>query len=209
MAIVTSNETTVSMLTAEDDGTIRVRLTRSAGNERHVTLREPNAIEYAELRMQMRAVDKMLAETCTPPEAPDIEDGAADRAARHAVTEYAKAVAKWQDDRLDLIRDPEKPAYGVVFVEAIHRLGMDGAQDVGLEDLPPEALHVQACTALLETWEAPLGGPVVPPRPRPVLAVPDSAPQPSPLPDTPADSPEPAESSPPGTDTSTRSRPKP
>lgn len=210
MAVTTPNGTIVSCLTDNEDGTITLRIHRRSkvNGGKPVLLDEPTAREYAELRTKMRDADRLLDGKFPIPTAPVVPDGATEGETILLLMQHNAAVAECNQQRRDLIRDPELAPYAPVVIEVVRRLA---DLDITLDDLVPEVFNSSTCGALLDLWEAPLGGPVVPPPnptvdvavPEPAMAVPDVEEPPEPV------STEPEPSSPPGTAPSTRSPRRP
>ncbi len=211
MAISVTNRdgstTVVSMLTAHDDGSITLRLHPKGSGVRSVVLIEPTAREYGDLRKKMREADSLVEEKFPLPAAPsvvdppsDLPEGERDAALevnRLRMVEYTEALGNYSRDRVDYLRDPDQGPYAQVIIEVARVLG---GREITLDDLPRgESDDDHACVALLETWEAPLGGPAATP-PAPTAAPPIDAP-PAPA------SPESAPSSPPGTEPASPSLP--
>ena len=157
MTIRLNDGRVVSMLTDNRDGTVTVRLSPRDGQERSVRLREPNALEYAELRVAMVDIDRRLEDEFPIPLAPDVPDGISNDEAGLIVQRYADARTKYLNARNEAIKDPEKAPYAFMMIEVIGRLN---GETVVLADLPRgEPFSATPCSALLEVWEAPLDGP--------------------------------------------------
>lgn len=214
----TAGGQTVSCVTDNNDGSISLRLLgpivvdgdgKRRRETREVVLVEPTAREYAELRQMIVEVDKARNESWPYPP-PPMMDGLDEAAARIAAIDYQRAIAEVNAVRRDYSvgADGTFP-YALCVIEAAKRLG---DATITVDDLPQEALEVRVCAALLEVWEAPLGGPVVPEGLKELLdgraaALAPSSPEPQSPSSTAADSPDGEESSPPGTEPSTPSAP--
>jgi hypothetical protein len=198
------NKQKIGCLTRLDEGQVELRLhPRKPGERRTIILAEPSALTYARLRIQMMDADKELTEKYPEPSVPPDEiegESEWDRAQR--IVAYNTQVSQWIDDRANYRTDPEHAPYATVLLAVIEKLG--NGQTVGLDDLTPEAFKANVLQALLETWEAPLDGPVSPP------ATPTPAPPTADLDEQPAaDSPESTRSSPPSGEPSDPSPPAP
>lgn len=186
----------VGMLTDEQDGTITVRL-HPSWTPQTVRLREPTALEYAEIRSMFRDVDGRIEDEFPPIPVPvelqravdaanaaDKAEGDGGDVANVSVllAEYQKDVSIRNRARNDYLRDPEKAPYAHALLEALQRLS---TARLALEALPVEGFSPYVCAALLEVWETPLGGPVdagaaeeTVPAPAPVVeAPPDDPPE--------------------------------
>jgi hypothetical protein len=209
----------VSCLTDNNDGTITLRLAPARTSdpkvkvEREIVLAEPTGREYARLRTMIVNADRGMQERFPMPDPPTINEPdepteADKRAAQKAMQDYTREITKWRKDRKDYERDEEHPVYAACVIEAAKILA---GQDLTLDDLTVDAFDITTCGALLELWEAPLGGPVVPPNlladAAEALAAARDVPE---LPTAPTepDSPESEPSSLPGTEPATQSLPE-
>jgi len=214
---VSSNGQTVSCITDTNDGTVTVRLaparTEHGREERSVTLQEPSLREYAELRTMIVEAHDAVRAAHPEPEPPGVTPDAAQTPdGQRALLDYQQAVGAWTAARNKTIKsltdddgNERTPPYAGCVIAIVERLA---DQKVTVDDLVPEALFPRTCTALLEVWDAPLGGPgdlasnpllralAEAGTPAQPTAAPPSADPPAP------DSPAPAESSPPGTESS-------
>lgn len=153
-------KTQVECLTRLDEGRIELRL-HSKRERRTIILPEPSAIEYARLRIQMMDADKTVNDKYPEPERPrDRIDGESDFDRAERFTDYNGVVAQWLDDRSSFRLDPDEAPYANALLAVIETLA---EQTLTLGDLTPEAFKASTLQALLEVWEAPLGGPVSPP----------------------------------------------
>ncbi len=210
----TSGGQTVSCITDNADGTITLRLLgpvevvdgKPTRTSREVLLLEPTAREYAQLRERIVTVDRQVRDMFPAPEPPTVTPDTPEAEARAAVLAYQEAAQAAMIARRDYVKGEDTSPYGACVIEVARRLG---GVDITLDDLPAEALEVRTCTALLEVWEAPLGGPVVPPAMAALVeaatatADPEPEPEPESTSDTAPDSPATEASSPPGTEPST------
>ena len=161
MGITTRGGREVQTLRNNGDGTLGLRLhSKVIGEERWLTLREPSAREYAEIRVLIRDVDDQVRDAVPIPAEPVITDDMTPEQTGQAVVTFNEQVEAFQRDRKDMLFDPEKGPYALVICEVAKRLG--GTPDLTFDDLLPEAFMVPTCSALLEVWEGPLGGPAVP-----------------------------------------------
>lgn len=221
----TSGGKPVSCLTDNLDGSIALRLlggvVQGQREERWVTLVEPTAREFAVLRTLIDEADKYVNAQCVAPEPPAIlpeqtAEGLAETLRLRR--EYDRAAREWREKRGDLLKtlptaeNPKAAPYARCVIEVVKTLN---GENVEFDVLPVEVFEPLACSALLEVWEAPLGGRVDPPAEGTATAVQaivdairDQSPEPAPEdrtdgtePDSPATEP----SSPLGTEPSTRS----
>lgn len=207
---ITENGTQVGCLTDRGDGDWELRLAPKRHEDgrrepRTIVLPEPNALEYARLRTRMVTIDREMTEMFPVPEPPVIPDETDDIEKARMAADYADAVGEYRRKRRDYQYGEDTAPYANVLIEVIESLT---GTALTLADLVPEAFQPIVCSALLQGWEAPLGGQVVPGASLPGLAAQDA-----PVPatedpdetetDRPApDSPEPERSSPPGTEPS-------
>jgi hypothetical protein len=202
--LVTMNGTQVGCLTDVGDGSVRLRLhPRSrVGDANHdLTLEEPTARDYAELRHLMREADHEIEAKFARPEMPELPDHLDAAAQARIIGEFNVELNAWADKVKDYMRDPETAPYLRAIFETCRRL----AKAVEIDDLTAEAFLPTTCRALLEVWEAPLGGPVGRAEtPRLIETLEPAVPEASP-----PDSPEPEPSSPPGTEPASPSDPTP
>jgi hypothetical protein len=202
----------VSCLTDNSDGTITLRLVGAVerGEDgkprratREVLLLEPTALEYAQLRTKITACDAALRQQFPAPEAPTITEDMTQDEANRLRREFQSEFNEWARARKSWTHGLDSAPYANCVIEAVKVLS---GESVTLADLPVEAFDLACCAALLETWEAPLGGPAVLPQMADLVAAAIPAPEP-PTEPTAADSPDTDESSLPTTEPATQSLP--
>lgn len=210
--LTTQSGTKVGSLEDQGDGTVKLRLhprSKLSESDGTLVLEEPTARQYAELRDLMRAADRELDEKLPRPDPPIVPAQLTQADSARMLAEYTAALNKWNDERLDYMRNPGGPGpgdqpgpYARAVLEACRLL----AKPVTIDDLTAEAFEWRTCRALLEVWEAPLGGRDDPGTKESTPAAESAPPEPS-APDSPAPEPsllpgtEPASPSPPETST--------
>ena len=199
-----ANRSEVGCLTRLDEGMIEVRLhPTTPGARRVAVLAEPSALQYARLRVRMMDANQELSDKFPEPTRPhEKAESESDWEAVQRFAAYETAVAQWLDDRTAHRLDPEHAPYAQAFIEVINELA---GVEITLGDVTPEAFKAPTLQALLEAWEAPLGGGASPFARTPGIHEDRSAVPPLDLP--PLDSPESTPSSPPGGDLSSPSQP--
>jgi len=203
-----ANKTQVQCLTRlDEDLQLKLRLSkrRTEGLPEFVILDEPAGLEFARLRKAALAADDEINTKYPRPDEPRDEiPGESDYERGMRMVEYQKEVSDWLDARHNYRTDPETAVYANVIVEAVNLLS---EHTVSLADLTPECFKSQPLQAMLEVWEAPLGGPVSPAETPPTQPTVPVAEPPNVSVPPEADSPESTRSSDPGTEPSLPSPP--
>jgi len=172
-----ANKTQVQCLTRLEDLQLKLRLSkrRTEGLPEFVVLDEPAGLEFARLRkLALAADDEINTKYPRPAEPPDEIPGESDYERGMRMVEYQKDVSDWLDHRHNYRTDPDTAVYALVIVEAVNLLT---GHTISLADLAPECFKSTPLQAMLEVWEAPLGGPVSPvetpstPEPEPTVPV--------------------------------------